>query len=547
MALQFRTLAAILLCVAAADVSVTFADGPNGAIVAYRRTLEEFGVEPNGTGAVGYLKQLHPTPERQQQVAAQIEKLASRSFAEREAATQQLLRMPDLPTGLLIKASQGDDPEVRWRASEVLKKSQGQSTRVIFAALKVIAADKTPDAAPAVLAAIPLCHETYLAAAAGEALRAAAQAKDVDLLRTSLANGTAAQRVAAVGALCAVTDAVNRDSLFPLLDDADERVRLEVARSLADVGERRSLAALVALLSAEATNVRSEAGATLRGLTGQELGYAAYDSADARAAAIKKWSDWVAGPGKEAPLKFPVPRHFSARGDLGGHTLVSTGSRNQIIEFDASGKEVWSFPFGGAWSAEKLISGNVLIASYAENRVVEVEPATKKIVWSHEGINAMKTKPLANGSFLISDFNGKRVIEMTREKEIVWEQPTEQECFDCDRLPNGNTIFGCPNFVREVTPDHELVREWKIDGRLNGFQALASGNILVANYGASEVVELSPDGKRVWTFKETNPCDVFRLPEGNTLISTGQRIIEIGPDDKVLRVICECQYGSARR
>lgn len=547
MAPNLRTFATVLLCVATAGVDVTLADGPNGAIASYRRTLEEFGVEPNGAGAVGYLKQLHPTPERQQQVAAQIEKLASRSFAEREVATQQLLRMPDLPTGLLIKASQGDDPEVRWRASEVLKKSQGQSTRVIFAALKVIAAEKTADAAPTVLAAIPLCHETYLAAAAGDALRAAAQAKDVDLLRTSFANGTAAQRVAAVGALCAVTDAASRDSLYPLLDDADERVRLEVARSLADVGERRSLAALVALLSAEATNVRSEAGVTLRGLTGQELGYAAYDSAEGRAAAIKKWSDWVAGPGKDAALKFPVPRHFSARGDLGGHTLVSTGSRNQIIEFDASGKEVWSFQLGGAWSAEKLISGNVLIASYAENRVVEVETASKKIVWSHEGINAMKTKPLANGNFLISDFNGKRVVEMTREKEIIWEQPTEQECFDCDRLPNGNTIFGCPNFVREVTPDHELVREWKIDGRLNGFQALASGNILVANYGASEFVELSPDGKRVWAFKETNPCDVFRLPEGNTLISTGQRIIEIGPDDKVLRVICECQYGSARR
>jgi hypothetical protein len=159
----------------------------------------------------------------------------------------------------------------------------------------------------------------------------------------------------------------------------------------------------------------------------------------------------------------------------------------------------------------------------------------------------MTAKPLANGNFLISDFNGKRVVEMARDKSIVWEQPTEQECFDSDRLPNGNTIFGCPNLVREVTPEHELVREWKIEGRLNGFQALPSGNILVANYGAGEVYELTPDGRRVWSFKEPSPCDVFRLPEGSTLISTGARIIEIGPDDKLIRVICDAQYGSARR
>jgi outer membrane protein assembly factor BamB len=385
-----------------------------------------------------------------------------------------------------------------------------------------------------------------LEGAAIDALRATARPADAPAISKALSSGSVPQRVGAAAALCRISSQDHRDKLYPLLEDAESRVALEVARSLADVGDRKSLGTLVRLLDAGDNHVRTAAIVTLRGLTGQHMDYAAYETGEARAAAIKKWATWVAGEGQTAKLTFPVPRHSGARGDLAGHTLVTTGSRGQVKQFDPSGKEVFSFPID-AWSAEKLQNGNLLIASYNANKVIEVEPSTSKVVWEHAGINAMKTKPLENGNFLISDFNGHRVVEMARNKQIVWEQPTEQECFDCDRLASGNTIFGCPNFVREVTPDHKLVREWKIDGRLNGFQALPNGNILVANFGRSEVVELAPDGKQIWRLEEPQPCDVFRLPDGNMLVSTQQRIIEVGPDGKVLKVICEAQYGSARR
>ncbi len=347
-------------------------------------------------------------------------------------------------------------------------------------------------------------------------------------------------------AVRAVTAEDERNTLYPLLADKSNRVALEVARSLADVGDRRSLAALVGLLNADDNLIRTDAVVTLRGLTGQFMGYAAYDDADKRYEAIKKWNTWVTAAGPDAELKFPVARHTGARGDLGGHTLVATGTKGAVREFDAGGKEVWTYPIG-SWSVEKLRSGNVLIGSYNANKVVEVEPGTGKVVWEYPDINAMTAKPLANGNVLVADFSGKRVIEISRDKKIVWETATGQECFDCDRLANGNTIFGCPNYVREVTHDGKLVREWKIDGRLNGFQALPSGNILVANFGRSEVVELTPEGKQVWRFAEPNPCDVFRVPSGNTLISTQQRIIEIGPDDKLVKEICPAHYGSARQ
>jgi hypothetical protein len=512
----------------------------------YLDTLKRSGVEASGAGAVAYLRRLHPTPERQKLVAALIAQLSDGSFARREAAMQELMRLPNLPVAALGTAAEGNDPEVRWRTREILTQAEGKSAQVIYAALKTIAAEPADGAVAAVLAAIPLCRQAHLESAAIDAVRAAAKAGDAAAISESLAKGTLPQRVGAAAALCRISTADNREQLYPLLDDKEDRVALEVARSLADVGDRKSLGTLVRLLDAGDNQIRTAAIVTLRGLTGQKFEYAAYETGEARAAAIKKWATWVAGDGQTAELTFPVPRYSGARGDLAGHTLVTTGSRNEVKQIDPAGKTVFSFPID-AWSAEKLPSGNILISSYGSNRVIEVEFATKKVVWEHNGINAMKTKPLENGNILISDFNGHRVIEMARNKEIVWEQPTEQECFDCDRLPNGNTIFGCPNFVREVTPDHKLVREWKIDGRLNGFQALPSGNILVANFGRSEVVELTPDAKQVWRLEEPQPCDVFRLADGNMLVSTQRRIIEVAPDGKVLKVICEAQYGSARR
>ena len=512
---------------------------------AHKTTLKNLGIEATGQGALEYLRGLHPTEERRREVAALIEQLASPSFAVRESAMQQLLRLPGLPIEPLASAAEGDDPEVRWRASEILKQSEDKSSQAIYAALKVIDAEPVEGAASALLSILPLCTQNHLRTAALAALRSSATERDIPHLRKALADGRDGQRVAAAAALCAVTKKEDRDSLTFLLADRDHAVALEVARWLADQGDRRSLPALVKLLNSEDVGVRTAAVGTLRGMTGKYMGFAAYEPADKRYAAAKKWNRWVTDEGAEVKLTFPVPRGLSARGDLGGHTLVATGSKNKVRQYDASGKEIWSYPIG-SWSAEKLQNGNVLIASYTGNKIVEVDPATSKVVWEYGGLNCMTAKPLANGNFICSDFSGSRVVEINREKQIVWEHAAGQNCFDCDRLPNGNTIFGCPGYVREVTPEGELVREWKIEGRLNGFQALPSGNILVANFGKSEVFELTPEGERVWEFKEPGPCDVYRLPSGSTLISTRQRIIEIGPDKNLIREICKAQYGSAR-
>lgn len=518
---------------------------PDPYLATYLETLEKNGVDPSPAGALDYLRELRPSGRRQAQIAQFIRQLGHEDYFQREAASNQLLRLPVVPTEPLLEAAQGTDAEVRWRARLILDQSETQSSQVLLAALKILASKPPPDSCDEVFDALPLCRRPHLIEAARDALLAAAGPNDVDLCRGKLKGDDPASRAAAAVVLVKLLPASGLKELHPLLSDRDDAVALVTARALADVGDRASLSALIRLLEAADGQVRSESMLVLAALTQRPFNFASYDEPSKRAAGIVQWKAWLSAEGSTARLHFPLRRRFSARGDLRGNLLIATGSLAKVIEMDPTGKIVWSFAID-AWSAEKLNSGNVLIASYTTNRLIEVDPAGK-VAWEFGTLNAMKAKPLADGNVLVADFGGHRVLEINRKKAIVWEHKTPTECFDADRLPNGNTIFGCPNLVREITPDGKTVNEWTISGRLNGFQALENGHILVANYGENKVVELSRDNKPVWELAEPQPNDVFRLPNGRMLISTAARVIEVGPDRKVVREITKAQYGSARQ
>jgi outer membrane protein assembly factor BamB len=69
---------------------------------------------------------------------------------------------------------------------------------------------------------------------------------------------------------------------------------------------------------------------------------------------------------KEFPLqvKKPVqvhPQFRHARLTANGTLMVAHMDLGKVVEYDADGKELWSFPAPGAWSANPLATGNVLI------------------------------------------------------------------------------------------------------------------------------------------------------------------------------------------
>jgi outer membrane protein assembly factor BamB len=69
---------------------------------------------------------------------------------------------------------------------------------------------------------------------------------------------------------------------------------------------------------------------------------------------------------KEWPLatKQPVSVHAQfrhARLTPRGTVLVAHMDLNKVVEYDANGRELWSFPAPGAWGVSELPNGNVLI------------------------------------------------------------------------------------------------------------------------------------------------------------------------------------------
>ncbi len=513
----------------------------------YEQILRNKNIEPTSKALGQYLQDLHPSDDQLNRAKKLIEQLGdAESFQARESAMAQLLIMPTLPTEALLAASEGEDPEIRWRAKRVLDIGKPESTKVLHAALKVIAAEKLPGLMKPLLAAVPLCDKRHLIQASLDAAEAAATKDDAAVLRGALKNENAQVRLTAATALAAALGEEASGDLNALLEDKDDTVKVAAARAIANFGDRKCLPVLVAMLQSDDLLVRVSAATALRQLSGKHFGFAAYDTADKRAKVVEKWKDWVAGDGQTAKLEFPLKKFGVGVGYLGGNTLLAYGYQNRVEELAPDGKVVWQYQSNGCWSAEKMANGNVLISEYNGNRVIEVN-AEGKVVWEYSVTNPLNAKPLENGNVLIAQHSGNKVLEVSPDKKIVWEHTTKGNCSDVHRLENGNTLIASYGAsVYEITPEGKEVWDYPLN-QSYGCSPLANGNVLITNFGDGKVVEVTRDKQVVWEFQENNAVDAFRLPNGNTLITGGNRFIEVTPDKKTIWEKAGCSYGTARR
>ena len=528
-------------------VGVSLCGFPAAADVStYEKTLSDRGIAPNADGINDYLQQLHPSPQLRAKALALIEQLGDDNFSRRESAMQQLLIMPVLDTEAIAAATESPDPEVRWRSQKVLTVGRPETERMLYAAFRVIAEEKLSPTLPALISAIPLCDKKHIRVAAQQALVASATEDDAALLRDAISDENVFVRASAATALAEALGETADEDLQPLLRDKSETVCMAAARAMANYGSRDALPTMVALLDGEDVEVRTQASATLRSLTDQFFGYAAYDGADKRQKAIAAWQTWIEADGQTAKLHFPLKPWGYGVSFLNGNTLLAFGNRHKVVELDPSGKEIWSHNINGAWSAEKMANGNVLIASNSTSRIVEVN-REGKVVWEYATPNPLNAKPLPNGNLLIAAFTQRKAIKVTRDKKIVWEYSDAQYISDAHRLENGNTLLSCMNgSIKELTPENKVVWEYQGLNQAYGCRPLPNGNVLIASL-RDEVHEVNRDKTIVWQHKERNASDAFRLPNGNTLITGSQRFVEVTPAGKEVWTLQGCQYGTARR
>ena len=209
---------------------------------------------------------------------------------------------------------------------------------------------------------------------------------------------------------------------------------------------------------------------------------------------------------------------------------VLGADKGHVAIVDAVGKVVWEVPIRvQAHDLALLPNGNILMP-VSDTSIVEMTP-TKEIVWRYDSkpangntgsIEVHSFQRLPNGLTLIAESGNRRLIEVDGEGKIVKEIALK---------------IDHPHPHR----DTRLVRK------------LANGNYLVCQEGDGTVREYDTLGKVVWSYAldlagrpsspghgpEGHGNDVYgalRLDSGNTLIAcgNGNRVIEVTPEGKVV-------------
>jgi hypothetical protein len=206
---------------------------------------------------------------------------------------------------------------------------------------------------------------------------------------------------------------------------------------------------------------------------------------------------------------------------------------NRVMLVDHSGEIVWQYGKFGVTGAGRnqlsapvqntyLPNGDVLITDQGNQRVIEVERRSKKIVWQYgttgvrgNGDNQLKdpnsAELLDNGHVLISDESNNRAIEVNKAHKIVAifsAGGTVSGVAFASRLPNGNTLITDSNNNRIV----------EVDAKDN-------------------VVWLYPTNTGAGSNPNPLPTRAVRLKDGTTLISDqfNHRVIAVNKSGAIVR------------
>ena len=224
--------------------------------------------------------------------------------------------------------------------------------------------------------------------------------------------------------------------------------------------------------------------------------------------------------------------------------------------------------------------GNVLITDQFNNRVIEVNPLTKAIVWSFGSGNPLLCNPgahsesgsndaerVGNGYTIISGTGipagvvgttacvDNRVIVVDSSGNIVWQYG------QAGKTGTGANLLNVPVFAIQL-PNHDILITDQGNKRIievnlqkqiiwsygpasgpgalnnpNAAELLTNGHILIADENNNRTIEITRAGHIVWQCCAGLAFVAFasRLPNGNTLITDSghARIIEVTPSKHI--------------
>ena len=518
---------------------------PDADVAHAERTLKEAGVATDPESVLAFIRGHTLSEDEQERLANTVRLLGDGSYAVREQASRSLIAAgrPALP--FLRAGLHNPDLEIAGRARRCMEEIQLSSTSLLMtAAARVVMDRRPPGAVATLLAYLPCIDEEAVEETWFEALEVVGlhDGQPDPVLVTALTDKRAIRRAAAAHVLGQAPAAEVRRRVFPLLGDADVRVRYEAAAALLRSGEKGGVSVLTALLTEAPLPLACQSEYLLLWLAdgeGPGTGLGIGDG-PARQKCRSAWETWW----RSQHTRIDLAR-LKREEPLRGLTVVceydSPSGAGRVWEWGHDGKPRWEITnLEGPNDVQLLPGGRVLIAERNANRVTERD-RHGTVLWQHRTSgNPIACQRLSNGNTLVCTFN--ELYEVNFEGKKVFSHTHRLGFRHALKLRNGHVLY-----VTSQGQVVELDAAWKDEVRTirptvysagasywASVQPLPNGHYLLALGGASRVVEIDTDGKILWEC--TLPSAVFatRLRNGNTLVACfeGKCLIEVDKSGK---------------
>ena len=260
------------------------------------------------------------------------------------------------------------------------------------------------------------------------------------------------------------------------------------------------------------------------------------------------------------------------------HRLVAQ-DRGKVLILNAKGDVEWEYdcPFV-SHDIQALPNGNLLLHT-GPNKIEEVTP-DKKVVWTHVSTQVPPYKGaveihgfrrLSNGLTMIAETGNRRIIEVDGEDKVIHEIPitvehpnSHRDTRNVRKLDNGHYLAAheADAKIREYDATGKVVWSYELDlnnqPRTDGHDGhgtevfgavrLKNGNTLIAGGNNNRVIEVTPEGKIVWSIERDelpgiHLCWVTTLqvlPNGHIIFGNthagpdNPQLVEVTRDKKVV-------------
>ncbi|MEM8884628.1 MAG: hypothetical protein AAGD14_11205, partial [Planctomycetota bacterium] len=329
-----------------------------------------------------------------------------------------------------------------------------------------------------------------------------------------------------------------------LVSSLDGDRSVAVAYALAEMGDRRALAPLVALLRARDERVRASAIEVLEAIARDAYGYRASASPDERAPATQRWRAWLEAKGTTVTWATPLPLVVHGRDRL----LVALYSKRQVVELDMTGRVVWSAKdLNQPWAVCGRRDGSRVIALYGDRTIVEFDAAGRR-TWSSKAVKgsiSSVSETRAGNLLVAAGFSVNQIVELGAGGQVLWRLTIPGRPVCAYELPDGKFLVTLKDLGKVVEVSRRGTQSTVLEGLRGPYFARRTRNatLLVVEQSAGVVSEFNAKGERLWESPKFDRLySAVRLRDGSTLIGDKEGVKRIAPDGSI-RLIYKTDGG----